>query len=438
MLLRQWALAVPLFWAFVCPVPAQETGETTPAETPETAISPEERVRALADFYASLDSFSTEYTESMKIETQGMKQAMDTHYFCAVQKPNRFALTHKSGMAGPTQISDGVKMTTYMPNMNQYTVEDAPATLQEIIEPLDMFSGPVSSGVVWKTLLGEKPYDLIMEGVGKSEYVGTVTENGKTLHQIRLLKDKMAADLWILDGDTPWLSKLSFDLSSSMKDMIGDDAAKTAPMSFVIEFIFQQWTEVPQLSDDTFRFYPPDGAKQAESIYDMYGMEDADKGVEHLIGTDAPDFELDDLSGSKVKLSEHFGKQIVVLDFWATWCPPCVKGLPIVSEVTDIYREKGVLFYAVNQQETKEVIEDFLEKEKLDIQVVLDRDGSVGDRYAVTGIPQTVIVGKDGKIKSVHVGLLPNLDKRLGDELESLIADEIQAVDVSTSDSGRQ
>ena len=141
-----------------------------------------------------------------------------------------------------------------------------------------------------------------------------------------------------------------------------------------------------------------------------------------LVGKPAPDFELELAAGGKVKLSELKDKSVVILDFWATWCPPCRKSLPVVAEVAKAYKEKGVAFYAVNQQEDEETIKGFQEKQKLQFTVALDPEGAIGEAYGVKGIPQTVIIGKDGTVQAVHVGALPDLKERLTKELDALLA----------------
>ena len=143
-----------------------------------------------------------------------------------------------------------------------------------------------------------------------------------------------------------------------------------------------------------------------------------------LMGQPAPDFELDLVAGGKVKLSELKDKSVVILDFWATWCPPCRKSLPVVAEVAKSYKEKGVAFYAVNLREDVEKVKKFLEAQKLDLAAALDKDGAVAKSYLVSGIPQTVIVGKDGTVQVVHVGASPDLKERLTKDLDALLAGE--------------
>ncbi len=124
-----------------------------------------------------------------------------------------------------------------------------------------------------------------------------------------------------------------------------------------------------------------------------------------LEGKAAPDFALKTLDGKDVKLSDQKGK-VVLIDFWATWCPPCRESLPHLEKTaTDTtLAEKGLVVWAVNARETKDKIEPFMKENKYTFSVPMDTDGAAMGKYHVRGIPTTVIVGRDGKVKKVFVG----------------------------------
>jgi thiol-disulfide isomerase/thioredoxin len=139
-----------------------------------------------------------------------------------------------------------------------------------------------------------------------------------------------------------------------------------------------------------------------------------------LVGKQADDFTLEMLNGKKFRLSEHKDK-VVVLDFWATWCVPCVRAFPQLVAATSKYPE-DVLFIAVNQQENASTIREFLKAQDLKAEVALDREGEIGRLYQVDGIPQTVVIGRGGKIEKVALGVSPNLEAELDHALSELVA----------------
>ena len=141
-----------------------------------------------------------------------------------------------------------------------------------------------------------------------------------------------------------------------------------------------------------------------------------------LIGEEAPMFKLPLAGGGKADLSEHLGKDIVVLDFWATWCGPCVYALPQVTEAMDELADQNVVFYAINLREGENKIRRFKKDKDLEFDSPMDARGEVGEAYKVEGIPTTVVIGTDGKIAKVHVGAGPNVGEVLKADVEELLA----------------
>lgn len=124
----------------------------------------------------------------------------------------------------------------------------------------------------------------------------------------------------------------------------------------------------------------------------------ADDGIE--LGDMAPDFELETLSGETLKLSDLQGKK-VILNFWATWCPPCKVEMP---EMQEFYDEHGddVEIVAVNltSSETNEKkVHDYIDEHKYTYPVALDKDSEVGDTYMAITVPTTYFIGTDGKVQ---------------------------------------
>ena len=144
-------------------------------------------------------------------------------------------------------------------------------------------------------------------------------------------------------------------------------------------------------------------------------------GPEKLAGQAAPAFSLPLLEGGTFDLASHQGKDIVLLDFWATWCGPCRVAMPTLVEVSRQYADKGVRYFAVNLREKPEVIRKYLKDANLDIAVPLDDDGGVARKYGVRAIPTMIIVGKDGKVKKVHIGSSPALKTELTGALDELL-----------------
>jgi thiol-disulfide isomerase/thioredoxin len=137
-----------------------------------------------------------------------------------------------------------------------------------------------------------------------------------------------------------------------------------------------------------------------------------------MIGKPAPDFQLDLLDGKKFQLAQQKEK-IVVLDFWATWCGPCLQSMPQVERVVAEFDGQNVQLVGVNLEETPEKITATLERIKVKTTVVLDRDGKIAAKYGATAIPQVVVIDRGGNVARVFVGGGPHF----ADELRAALQD---------------
>ncbi|WML47139.1 redoxin domain-containing protein [Neobacillus sp. PS3-34] len=124
------------------------------------------------------------------------------------------------------------------------------------------------------------------------------------------------------------------------------------------------------------------------------------------VGTPAPDFELSTLSGEKIKLSELRGEK-VILNFWATWCPPCKAEMPHMENYYVANKDKGVTILSVNltsMDKGTDVIRSFIHDYKLTFPVVLDDTGMIGTKYQAFTIPTSYIIDTKGIIQQKIVG----------------------------------
>ncbi|NLM01075.1 MAG: redoxin domain-containing protein [Treponema sp.] len=123
-------------------------------------------------------------------------------------------------------------------------------------------------------------------------------------------------------------------------------------------------------------------------------------------GPQAIDFSLEMTDGKMFRLFENLDKPILV-NYWATWCPPCVREFPDLEEMYAKYKDR-MNFIAVNSGENKNTIESFMNKHKYKIPVAMDSSSSVGRMYQISGIPTTFIVATDGSMVYGHVGMMTN------------------------------
>lgn len=140
-----------------------------------------------------------------------------------------------------------------------------------------------------------------------------------------------------------------------------------------------------------------------------------------LLGKPAPAFVTVDPEGNAVDLNKHLGKDVILLDFWATWCGPCIKAMPEVASVAEEFKDRGLVFYAVNVGEDPDTVKEFLQKNKFDIPVAIDFDGKIQKAFNAHGLPHTIVIGKDGRVQADHLGYWPGFRAELAEQVDALL-----------------
>ncbi len=122
-----------------------------------------------------------------------------------------------------------------------------------------------------------------------------------------------------------------------------------------------------------------------------------------LVGSPAPEFQLENLSGVTQSLEGYRGK-VVLLNFWATWCEPCTKEMPAMQTTHENLQDQGFVILAINElEDIKKVREHILEYQHT-FDVLLDPDNQVANMYGVVGLPVSVFIDKTGHVRKVVKG----------------------------------
>ena len=132
----------------------------------------------------------------------------------------------------------------------------------------------------------------------------------------------------------------------------------------------------------------------------------------------APDFKLSLLNGGETSLSDFSGKP-VMLNFWATWCPPCREEMPYLQQIHE-QRSADVVVLTVNMAENPGDVEEFIREFGLSFPVLLDSNGDVAQQYGVRAIPTTFFIDKSGILQGVKIGAFRNIAE-IESELEKII-----------------
>ena len=125
------------------------------------------------------------------------------------------------------------------------------------------------------------------------------------------------------------------------------------------------------------------------------------------VGNVAPDFQLQNLDGQSITLSDLKGNPVLI-NFWATWCGPCVSEMPHLQEIHNEWSDRGLIVLAINWGESASEVEQFLQAHNLSLPVLLDTKKVVAQKYGIRAFPTTFFINKDGIIQVKVIGAFPD------------------------------
>ncbi|MBA4015953.1 MAG: hypothetical protein C0483_02065 [Pirellula sp.] len=370
-----------------------------------------EAKQVLADWYAAVTaakSLSADAAAKFVVLKDGSEvQAVSEAYKFALQRPDLWSLklVKSDEDSSVSLVNDGKQLLTVDAGKKVYT-------LGLSIPPANW-----SKSLVLTRALAQQGLPLVADAVGGMsldalcakyefiEYVGLEVTSGGKQHHLRALAEGVHHDFWF-DSEKPHALRKA---QPNAAEMAAKNGRGSLPPGIQLNLYvtFDGWQYDAPASADAFTITPPTDYDRLENIDDPLAMT--------LVGKAAPAFEAPLLDGGTFKLADQKGK-IVVLDFWATWCPPCVAGLPKLAEMTAKYKADGVVFYPINLQEDPATVKAFLEEKKLELPIVKD-EGAIVAKYKVSGVPQTVFIDREGVVQVVHVGIgeLEAIPKQLAD-----------------------
>lgn len=137
-------------------------------------------------------------------------------------------------------------------------------------------------------------------------------------------------------------------------------------------------------------------------------------------------FSLRNLDGDLVDMEEYLGKSPVILDFWATWCKPCVKNLPKLQKLYEQYEAKGLKVFAINEDGPRSIskVNPFVNSLGLTFPVLLDENRDVMLGYNIPGLPTTLLIDRDKKQVFTLNGYRPGDEEKLVEQIEKLLGEQ--------------
>lgn len=137
-------------------------------------------------------------------------------------------------------------------------------------------------------------------------------------------------------------------------------------------------------------------------------------------GSVAPDFTLKSNGGNNLKLSEFRG-QVVMINFWATWCGPCRQEMPLLNRIQEKYRKAGFMLLGVNIDDRPEAAQAMARKLGVHFPILFDTEKRVSRLYDVNAMPSTLLIDRDGKLRYFHLGYRPGYETRYESQVRELL-----------------
>ncbi len=393
---------------------ARATDEKKPiAAISESAIPLLQEMSAASSRLKSLEASGT---LTLVVEEPGHTSKRETAFSSMYRSPNLFRHEVESQeVLGST----GKKTYFYMPAKRTYEQADMP-TAKAMLSDLPKEHARIlfmQDPLVAMAFSMDAGADLRAMAADISKAADEVI-GGKSHISLRIVLSASRSTIYLLlDPDTKLIRRARVDLRPALAEMGRPDIISA---TFTIDYgVLKTDAEV---KEEQFAWVPPPGSKDLNAQAGLGNLMQDYSGdrAASMTGKPAPDFALTDLQGHAVKLSQLKG-QVVVVDFWATWCPPCVRSMPVWDRIQKDLADKGVKVLAVNVREQKAEIEAFVRENSLGLTMLVDEAGKVAELYHATALPTTFIINREGVVQKVHVGFPPDGERTVRQDLAELV-----------------
>lgn len=329
--------------------------------------------------YANLESYSHTVTVTNEVKKASLGTGK-TQF----QQPNRYAHTFKDNQT----VSNGLTLYEYSPSSvkNSYhALPLPPAKLGRVGLMQYHFAGRFTP-----FLAGVDPFTSPWGKPPLSWSLGTpITIDKAAVDVVRAKIDDTTEFAYFIGRQDKLLRRINISGGSGKSRYSYTEAFTDIKLN-------------PKFPVGTFAFVAPPNVNQSSVLASYRKLMGIPETIN--IGRTAPPLVGTDLDGKMVSLEDYRGK-VVLLDFWATWCGPCLTEIPHIKAAYEKFRDQGFEVIGISFDQNRKVLENFLQKEQIPWTQLFDGkawESPVNEHYKVRGIPSTFIIDRNGKISAIH------------------------------------
>ena len=374
-----------------------------PAKPAEIARDAAPLLEKLSAAYKNLKSLDLAGSLASEFNIDGEKLNEKVELIASFAAPNQFRHEVKGELVVG---STGSQLFVIETRGKLYRTSDAKKEKDSIMEMPDPFDRIlIDQNLSLALALSSDPAADLGKMYRTIAKAADVTIDGKAHPALSLSNEHETVTL-ALDPQTNLIRRVSSDIAKSFKKRGAQDVVKA-----MLTMDYPTSTPGAATKPEQFAWAPPPGARDAATIQTGGDIE---VPAVAMSGKPAPDFTLKDINGKDVKLSDLKGN-VLVFDFWATWCPPCVAAMPGLNELAAEFKDQGLKVVGINQDEEKELVQGFINSRNLNNLVIrLDPGTKISAEYLATEpLPTTMVIGKDGTVRKVITTFGPQGEKDL-------------------------
>lgn len=422
---RVWSLALCL--SLFGPVLAPARADT---------LSVEELIDRMAERLAAIETYREEGRWGIEMQYMGEQRQEEMTAEMFFVRPDRLRLETENTL----MVTDGRTVSMRLPRVRDtYIQHEAGETLKETLAQY----GFLHEGMFpdRRAMVSDDPASVLREFVAGDQVRIDVLSDEELEGRphwtilLRVIAPEAGIDQALL---RTWIDQeygLVRRIALEMDEEAGPDPATLSDMERMLAEMFRDmkaeyqvltWAINEPVDESVFAFTAAEGEKRVASMDEL--MASARSAVpEDTIdqGAEAPDFELELLTGETFRLADHAGK-VVVIDFWATWCPPCVAAMPHMRDMELEFEDEDVVILGISSDRPGDVekVKSFLAEHEIGYAVGIEdaaRGERIGVAYGVRAIPTLVVIDREGIVQDVKVGFTPGAMKDVRAKIRELL-----------------